>query len=129
MKDKITLSPKHGINAAIPLCFYCMKEKNEILLPGKLSGDMEAPRNAVWDDRPCDTCAELMKQGVILVSVKNGESGDNPYRTGAWVVVRDEFIARIVAPPTLRDQILKKRFAFLEDATWDAIGLPRGKWR
>ena len=86
----IKLSPKYGLNCAIPLCFFCNKAKNEILLPGRLPGDVEAPRNAVWDKKPCQECAGYMQQGIILISVKDGESGagDNPYRTGGWCVVK-----------------------------------------
>lgn len=69
--SSIRLSPKYGLNPAIPVCFYCNEAKNEILLPGRMKDDMEAPHNVVWDRRPCDKCEDLMKQGVILVSVRD----------------------------------------------------------
>ena len=46
MKDGIRLSPKHGVNPAVPLCFLCGQAKNEIVLAGRLPGDVEAPRAA-----------------------------------------------------------------------------------
>ena len=42
------LSPKHGLNPLIPGCFWCGESKNEIALLGRLPGDAEAPRSAVW---------------------------------------------------------------------------------
>ncbi len=124
----VRLSPKHGLNPCIPNCFFCNQPKNEILLLGLIrDGDREAPRNAVFDREPCDNCKQHMQAGVILVSTKNGETGDNPYRTGGWVVVTEAFIKRIVTPESLAQQILKSRFAFIPDETWDQIGLPRGK--
>lgn len=122
-------SPRYGVNPAIPLCFFCNKPKNEIVLPGRLKGDVEAPRNAVWDKRPCDECAKLMEIGVILISCKEpGPHGDhdNPYRTGGWCVVNDNAIRRLV-PKELADDILKARVAFVPDEAWDLIGLPRGE--
>lgn len=122
----IRLSPKHGVNPAIPLCFFCLEPKNEIILPGRLGpDDREAPRSTVWDYRPCDKCKGYMEMGVILISTRDGESGNNPFRTGGWAVVKDEAVRRFVTDPAMADEICEKRVAFLEDRTWDMIGLPR----
>lgn len=67
----IRLSPKYGVNPAIPLCFYCNEPKNEILLPGRMKDDAQAPQNVVWDRSPCDKCLGYMKQGVILISARD----------------------------------------------------------
>lgn len=119
----IKLSKKYGLNAAIPVCYFCNEPKNELIIPGLLKGDVEAPKNAVWNMEPCDKCKEYMNMGVILISVKNGESGKNPYRTGGWAVVKDEAVAGIFGENT---PALKYRVAFIEDEAWDKIGLPRG---
>lgn len=94
MSGSIRLSEKHGVNPAIPLCFFCLKPKNEIILPGKMKNDMEAPRNAVWDMRPCDECKGFMAKGIILISVDESKSADhkNPYRSGGWCVVKEELV-------------------------------------
>lgn len=119
----LTLSRKYGVNPSVGLCFFCHKQNGEIILAGAFGGQ-EAPRQAVWDRHPCDECKALMKQGVMLLSVRDGESGSNPYRTGRMVVVRDEAIQRMITPPELRDQILRERVSFVEDKTWVALGLP-----
>lgn len=121
----IRLSPKHGLNPAIPKCFFCMQDKNEVVIPGLLRGDVEAPRNAVWNMQPCDECAGLMKAGIILVSVRDGESGNNPYRTGKFAVVTEDFIRRVILEP-LTTQLLTLRFGFIEDRYWTALDLPTG---
>ena len=36
--DSILLSPKHGVNPTIPVCFWCGREKNEVALMGYLKG-------------------------------------------------------------------------------------------
>ena len=78
-------------------------------------------------NEPCDQCLEFMNAGVIFISVRDGESGNNPYRTGNWCVIKDEAITRIVNNEKLRDDILKQRVCFLEDKVWDKIGLPKNK--
>ena len=125
-KGDLRLSPKHGVNPAIPLCFFCNEPKSEIILAGRLPNDAEAPSHRVWDHRPCDKCERLMKLGVILISTRDGESGRNPYRTGGWLVIKDDAIARLITDEKLRAAILAKRMAFVPDEAWDALGLPRG---
>lgn len=149
----IRLSPKHGVNPAVPKCYYCWKDKNEVILPGRIdlrSGekDVEAPRNMVWDLHPCDECAKFMEQGVILISVRDDEEPPalpplrpgasahekeermralmwNPYRTGGWIVMKDDSVRRIFGGvPDALSNILKKRYAFVQHSVWAQLGLP-----
>ena len=127
-KDSIRLSERHGVNPSLGVCFYCNEDNGEIILPGRLKGDVEAPRKAVWHKHPCDKCAGYMKQGIILISVNEKKSTDmdNPYRTGGWCVVKPEAIKRWSIDQAMCDSMLKHRFAWMEDEVWDLIGLPRG---
>lgn len=120
MSKGIRVSEKYGVNPAIPVCFFCGKEKNMVILAGRMGiEDKEAPRHAVWDHEPCDECAEYMKQGVMLMSVRDGESGQNPYRTGRMAVVKEEAAKRM-----FNETICQSRFAFIEDSLWFKMGLP-----
>jgi hypothetical protein len=116
------LSEKHGVNPTIPHCFFCGEAKNEIILAGRLPKDEPAPKNMVWDKNPCDKCEKHMEAGIVLISVRNGEKGDNPYRTGGWVVMKEEAFRRIFKNC---DDAISKRVAFVPDEVWDMIGLPR----
>ena len=62
--DSILLSPKHGVNPTIPVCFWCGREKNEVALMGYLKGrggeDIAAPMHMVIDYEPCDECRQNM---------------------------------------------------------------------
>jgi len=127
MSKSIRLSPKHGVNPTIPFCLFCNEPKHEVILAGYLPGDQEAPTRAVWDRQPCEKCKEHMASGVVLISVRDGESGDNPYRTGGWVVVTDDAIRKVIQTPEVRDAILKRRVAFIPDEVWYSMGLPRGE--
>lgn len=102
MSKGIKLSPKHGVNPCIPVCFFCGKERNEIVLMGRIGDgrkneDFEAPRKAILDYEPCDDCKEKFSQGVLLVEVDNypnmngqPEIAPDAYPTGRHVVVKPE---------------------------------------
>ena len=128
MKDRgIRISPKHGLNPAVPVCFFCGQHKNELVIPGYISaGDPEAPRNAVWDMEPCADCAEKMKLGILLISVDPKRTTDkrNPYRSGGWVIIKEEAFKRAFSGPIV-ETVLKYRWTFVEDEVWDKVGLPR----
>jgi hypothetical protein len=124
----IRVSPKHGVNPCLPVCFYCGEDTGEVALLGYLPGDKEAPHRACLDKRPCPKCEGLMKQGVLFICVKNDASGDNPERTGLMTVITDEGVKRIgLNPPELEQTILKSRVTFIPENVWDALGLPKGE--
>lgn len=141
------LHPKHGLNPTLTTCYYC-NEPADLLLVGSqtkrfkelglASSDGEMKMNiGVIDARPCAKCQDYMQQGVILISMRDGEESEmetakhekrlaNPYRTGGWIVVREEYIRRVIDSPILTRQILRQRVCFVPDSAWDKIGLPRG---
>lgn len=126
MNRSIRLSPAHGVNPSLDVCFFCMKPRG-VALFGMMRGDREAPREVCMDHEPCDTCKKWMEQGVVLISVdeKKTEDKQNPYRSGGFCVVKEDFIRRAVVPQELAEDICKKRVAFIPDDAWDALGLPK----
>lgn len=139
----VTLDKKHGVNPGLGNCFIC-NEPRDVILFGQMGKSMKeavkaaglevgpdgkAPNGIIMDMEPCDKCRGYMEQGIILISCR--DTGDpeemkNPYRTGGWVVVKEEVILRIVQPKEMADDIVKKRMAFVPDEAWDMLGLPRG---
>lgn len=100
-------------------CFFCNKSKG-IMLDRRLRETL--PREACYDKEPCDDCKNYMSQGIILISVKDGESGDNPYRTGGWVVIKEQAALKV-----FDKEVLEKRVCFVEDTAWEKLGLPKIK--
>lgn len=123
MKDSIRISQKHGINPSLMQCYVCLKDFG-VALYGYLPGDVEAPRTVCGKDFVCPECQDWMKQGIILISVRDGESGENPYRTGKWCVVKENAVKRMIQPDELLQGVLLHRVAFIEDAVWNQLGLP-----
>lgn len=128
MSEKgIKISPKHGLNPTMGVCFFCGEPK-EIALFGKLKNDEKAPERLVLDYEPCDKCREQMEQGVTFIGVtfEPNQDGQPPitenneqklYPTGAFMVVRDEAVERLLPGDEIKDMredTLKKRKAFVE---------------
>ena len=97
MSKSIKLSPKHGVNPCMPVCFFCGETKNEIVLLGKIDReDSVAPMKAVMDYEPCDECKKKFAEGVLLIEVTTSPEyigmpiAENAYPTGRYVVVKPE---------------------------------------
>jgi len=118
-------------------CFFCLKEIG-IALDKRLRDSL--PHKAVYDMAPCDQCKKYMDMGIILIGVRESdmervqrEQGEhaskyeftsprnippfipNPYRTGHWHVVSEDFIRRNIASPNLVEQIIRVRWAFIPE--------------
>lgn len=117
MSKGIEVSPKHGLNPTIPVCFWCGKDKNEIALLGRIrektknryganvtkkDSDIEAPSRMVIDYEPCDECMKMWDSGVAVIEVQ--ETPINPeqpeiqkglYPTSRFVVMTVEGADRV----------------------------------
>ena len=129
MKDSIQLSPKHGVNPTIPICFWCGKEKNEVVLLGLLKGDIKAPKNSLLDFTPCPECQAIMNQGIRLMETIDHAHPDMPtlppvrpgiWLTGHYMVVTEDAVRTIFTEPAWAD-ILKARGAYLDTQIYHAI--------
>ena len=112
------LSPKHGLNPTISVCFFCGRDKDEILISGYLKGDAEAPKRAVANYEPCDECKKQMGRGTLVIEVSTEDNGVPPIQegawpTGRWCVISHESCKRILNE--LHDTIL------LEDAVYQLL--------
>ena len=115
----IRLSKKHGVNPSLAVCWWCNKETGDIILPGRLPGDEEAPRQAVWNYEPCSACGALQCQGITLIEARaNGFQN----ATGKWWVITEEAAKRIFAGDML-SKVLKVRKAFIDTKAANKICL------
>ena len=112
MGKGITLSPKHGVNPSITHCECCGKEIG-IALFGRLKNDAEAPKNVAMG--LCDDCQKVIdQQGLLIIEVRNGETGNNPYRTGRIVGISKEAKERM-----FKD--IKSSVCYMEESMFDPI--------
>lgn len=103
-------------------CFLCGEPKY-LVLDRRMKKTF--PKSAVYDKEPCDKCEGFMQKGIILIGVRDGESGDNPYRTGKLWVVKEEVVKRLYGNSKYGRNILKSRVAFIEEAVYKKLGLDK----
>lgn len=117
MSRGIELSPKHGLNPTIPVCFFCGEDKNEIALMGRVrerdtktgkakrGSDVEMPMKMVLDYEPCEKCREKFSAGVLLIGVTTHAPDGRPplqqqkdgtclYPTGGHAVMTPDGVQR-----------------------------------
>ena len=113
-KDEIIISPKHGANPSILKCFACGKDVGIAFL-GKLENDEKAPIEMTDQNIFCNDCQKVINQnGLLVISVRDGETGNNPYRTGKMVGITKEAKERI-----FKD--IKTNVCYMEDSIFDKI--------
>jgi len=96
----IKISPKHGLNPSVTVCFFCGKSVG-VAICGHLKGDQEAPRTMMsYPEEACDECKDWMTKGIYLVGIdpersdpKKGLNGF--YRSGQCTVVSEEAFRRL----------------------------------
>lgn len=123
-----TMNEEPKLECAVIKCFFCGKDKGLVMnkrLTKKCAEEIKQMRGHAIDYEPCDECKALMEQGIMFVSVRDGETGNNPYRTGKMCVIKEEAVKEF-STPEMYEQVKKTRFAFLEDSIWELLGLPKG---
>lgn len=133
-----TKAAHEGKHVALTKCFFCGGD-GTILLHKRL-GDISEAHGKVCDMEPCSKCSEYMKQGIILIGIDDAKSGNgwsippdpgsrdhgnwvpNPYRTGAFVVIKDAALERAINPPELAAGAKKHRWMFIEHAALVQMG-------
>lgn len=119
----IKLHPDYGLNPTIPICIWCNKDKNEIVMLGSAYKG-EAPMHMVLDNEPCQECQDVMSQGVTLIELRSPpENGKKPDRTGSWAVIKDDAVYRIFSPETAA-AVVKRRKGYVAVGVLAALGIP-----
>ena len=105
MEKGLPISPKHGVNPSMELCFWCGEVKGIALL-GKLKDDAEAPRELILNYDPCDKCKEKFERGILIIEVTFTPEASNQmpftarpnepptYPTGRYLVVQPDAIPK-----------------------------------
>lgn len=124
---------KKGLNPTMPLCHYCGKPKNMIMLTG-LEGEKWAKKNGrpdgempmhvyVEDDiEPCDECKA---KGIAIVEAV---PGDKPKYTGNGWLVTEECVERLVGKDSdIYKRAMETRVILIDADTAKQIGLTKAE--
>ena len=130
MSDEVKLSPKHGVNPTIPICFWCGKEKNEVALLGQINKeDAEAPKRVIMDYEPCEQCKELFSMGIHIIGVSTepivetmfpivNDDNIKLYPTGSMFVSTEEWVTSFLTAnnqQSMLENVLSSRVLMLPD--------------
>ena len=93
----VRLSKEYGLNPSVQKCTCCGKDMGLILFGSAYHDEKsgphktaEAPRE-VMTGEICDECKSVIANGgTFFIEVRDGESGNNPYRTGRLVAIKTE---------------------------------------
>lgn len=112
---------------ALTKCFICGKDSDIVMnrfFTKKHAEAVKQMHGKVITKEPCNECKKLMEKGIICISVSNS---DKDYRTGSMCVVKPNSFDKIIKDKAMLKDIKAKRVCFIDDSSWDQIGLPRAQ--
>ena len=115
----VRISKNFGVNPSVDTCFICGEEISVVLFgtayKDKNGKTAEAPKN-VCTGNICDNCKQIIENGgIFFIAVKDGESGNNPYRTGKISALKEEAVKRIFP------DFPYKKINYIEDTVYNQI--------
>ena len=113
----IKLSKKYGVNPSVETCFICGSDMGVVMFGtsykdanGKTA---EAPHKVCLGNI-CDDCKKVIKDGgIFFIEVRDGESGDTPYRTGRIIAIKESKVKEV-----LKDY---KEVNYVEHSLWEKL--------
>lgn len=121
---------KHGLNPTIPLCPFCQKPKNEIILTGiegeifsrKKGGDGQMPLHVIMqgDFDPCDECK---KNGITIIEAEADVAGEISVTGKSWLLKEEAFLRIFDTNHAVIKDALSKRVCFMDPTTTERLGL------
>lgn len=99
--SRITLSKEYGVNPSMEVCHCCGKEMGIIMFgtsykdaSGKTA---EAPMRVSMGNL-CNDCKKAIEEGgIFFIECRDGESGDNPHRTGRIIALKEEAVKNVLS--------------------------------
>jgi len=112
---------ENGNFVALTKCFLCGESK-DIILDRRFRDISEIHGKAI-DKEPCPECEKKLEQGIMIIECRDGESGENPYRTGRLWVITEEAADRLFTG----FDFTKNRIFFMEESIAEQIGFHEQK--
>ena len=96
MASSVRISKQFGVNPSVETCACCGKQFGVVLfgtsymdVNGKIA---EVPMNVCMGNL-CNDCKAVIEAGrIFFIEVRDGETGNNPYRTGRLVAVKEKVV-------------------------------------
>lgn len=126
-------SPTHWANPGIPVCYWCGREKDEIINFGKINeNDDKAPKHVFIDYTPCNTCQHVMSQGIAIFGLSKtpiienqlritNKNGIDLYPLNSFLVVTEGFVEKTIDNKDMQKVILEKRKYFMPISEFEKL--------
>lgn len=113
----IKLSKEYGVNPSVETCFICGSDMGVVMFGTSYKDEngksTEAPHRVCLGNI-CDECKKVIKDGgIFFIEVRDGESGDTPYRTGRVLAVKESAVKRILKN--------YKEVNYVEHSLWEKL--------
>jgi hypothetical protein len=115
--QNIPLHPEHGLNPGMSACFFCGKEKPEIILFGNNLKERAGLTPRIMNLEPCAECKEAFKDKMVIVRVerKTVKNQARTVPTGAWMMFPEDCIDPPVWNPGQISCLESKQFDETEE--------------
>lgn len=113
----IKLSKEYGVNPSVETCFICGSDIGVVMFGASYKDEngksAEAPHRVCLGNI-CDECKKVIKDGgIFFIEVRDGESGNTPYRTGRVLAVKESAVKRILKN--------YKEVNYVEHSLWEKL--------
>lgn len=113
----INLSKEYGVNPSVETCAICGKEMGVVLFGASYkdeNGKTAKAPHKVCMGGICDDCKNVIDNGgIFFIEVRDGESGNNPYRTGRIIAVKEDAVKNILKG--------YNKVNYVEHSVWEKI--------
>lgn len=113
----ITLDKKYGVNPSVEICHVCGKEMGVVMFGASYKDENGKPAEAphkVCMGGICDDCKNVIDNGgIFFIEVRDGESGNSPYRTGRIIAVKESAVKGIL--------IRYNKVNYVEHSVWEKL--------
>lgn len=113
----LRVSKKYGVNPSVEVCTICGKDIGVVLFGTSYkdaNGKPSAAPHEVCTDGICDDCKQVIDNGgIFFIEVRDGESGNSPYRTGRIIAVKEDAVKKI-----LKDY---NKVNYVEQSVWKLL--------
>ena len=113
----LRVSKKYGVNPSVEVCTICGKDMGVVLFGTSYkdaNGKPSAAPHEVCTGSICDDCKQVIDNGgIFFIEVRDGESGNSPYRTGRIIAVKEDAVKKI-----LKDY---NKINYVEQSVWKLL--------
>jgi len=113
----------NNVGVAVTKCFICGGD-NEIIMNRRLTKRraqaVEEMHGKVVSTIPCPSCAKQMETHIALIETRDGDTSENPYRTGRLAFVEQDAFLKILSDE-IKVEVMERKMCYIPETAWSKI--------